>query len=48
MSTTIGNSKAAGATVAGQQVGIAKGVMRTGGVHLLVVVNEERSSLIQW
>ena len=29
-------------TVAGQQVGIAKGVMRTGGVHLLVVVNEQK------
>ena len=30
------------ATVAGRQVGIAKGVMRTGGVHLLVVVNEQK------
>jgi 16S rRNA processing protein RimM len=28
-------------TLAGKQVGIVKGVMRTGGVHLLVVVGEE-------
>src|ERR1700682_1659254 len=35
------------ATVAGRQVGIVKGVMRTGGVHLLVVANEQqRESLI--
>jgi len=29
-------------TITGQQVGIVKGVMRTGGVHLLVVVNDEQ------
>jgi len=34
-------------TVAGEQVGVVKGVMRTGGVHLLIVVrDEERDSLI--
>jgi 16S rRNA processing protein RimM len=34
-------------TVAGRQVGIVKGVMRTGGVHLLVVVDEQqKDSLI--
>ena len=29
-------------TVSGQQVGIVKGVMRTGGVHLLVVASDEK------
>ena len=29
-------------TLAGQRVGTVKGVMRTGGVHLLVVVNDEK------
>lgn len=34
-------------TIAGQQVGTVTGVMRTGGVHLLVVVNEQqKDSLI--
>lgn len=34
-------------TVSGQQVGVVKGVMRTGGVHLLVVANEgQRESLV--
>jgi 16S rRNA processing protein RimM len=34
-------------TVAGRQVGTVKGVLRTGGVHLLVVASEEqKDSLI--
>ena len=33
-------------TVAGQQVGAVKSVMRTGGVDLLVVENQEKQSLI--
>ena len=33
-------------TVAGEQVGIVRGVMRTGGVHLLVVVNEGKKDCL--
>jgi 16S rRNA processing protein RimM len=34
-------------TIAGDQIGIVKGVMRTGGVHLLVVaIEEQKDSLI--